>query len=277
MSRTIAKLLTGVVNTLTAPLSPRQRKRVIARVIEQLAEHDLREVETRRGTLKFHQLTSAFAASAVERFHTDEPETLAWIDGFKGGETLWDIGASIGVYSLYAALDEDLTIYAFEPSGFNFGLLIEHIAINDMGDRINPLCIALGRNSGLNKLHMAHASPGHGGNALGVARNQFRSFAPVFSQTVLAFSMDQLRERYGLTAPDHIKIDVDGIEPEIIAGARETLPEVKTLLMEIEGRSQEEIAETLERPLFAAGFEEQLSVRAAGSGRNRLFVNSSKL
>jgi len=34
-----------------------------------------------------------------------EPETLDWIDGFEENEVLFDIGANVGVFSLYAALD----------------------------------------------------------------------------------------------------------------------------------------------------------------------------
>ena len=36
-------------------------------------------------------------------FESKEPETLAWIDGFKKNDSLLDIGANIGMYSLYAA------------------------------------------------------------------------------------------------------------------------------------------------------------------------------
>lgn len=33
-----------------------------------------------------------------------EPDTIEWIDGFRLGETLWDIGANVGIYTIYAAL-----------------------------------------------------------------------------------------------------------------------------------------------------------------------------
>ena len=39
----------------------------------------------------------------VDTFATKEPETLEWIETIPQGSTFWDIGANIGLYSLYAA------------------------------------------------------------------------------------------------------------------------------------------------------------------------------
>ena len=36
-------------------------------------------------------------------FETKEPETLEWIDTIPKNSVLWDIGANVGLYSLYAA------------------------------------------------------------------------------------------------------------------------------------------------------------------------------
>lgn len=271
MSRSIARVVTALVHTVLAPLSARQRKRTIARVVDRLTSEDLATVDTRHGPLRFRQLRSAFTASAVERFHSDEPETLAWIDTFTAGDVFWDIGASIGVYSLYAALKPGVEVYAFEPSGFNFGVLVDHIALNGAGERVHPLCVALGRHDGLGELYMAQASPGHGGNALDRPENQYTSFTPVFRQSVLAFSIDGLRERYGLAVPSHIKIDVDGIEDDIVAGAIHTLPGVRSVLIEVQGRIEGERERRLEANLAAAGLIEDRAVRDGGTGRNRLY------
>jgi FkbM family methyltransferase len=272
MSRSIARFVTALVKTTVAPLSARQRKRVISRVIDALMTDDLAEVDTRLGKLRFRQLRSAFTASAVDRFHTDEPETLAWIDGFEAGASFWDIGASIGVYSLYAALKPGVAVLAFEPSGFNFGVLVEHVALNGMGELVQPFCVAIGlQRQALGALHMSQASPGHGGNALDRPENQYTTFDAVFRQRVLAFSIDGFREAYGLPAPTHIKIDVDGIEDDIIAGATGTLPAVESVLIEVQGRIEGERARTMETTLAAAGLVEDGAARALGSGRNRLY------
>ena len=38
-----------------------------------------------------------------DTFNSKEPETLEWIDSIPGGSILWDVGANIGLYSIYAA------------------------------------------------------------------------------------------------------------------------------------------------------------------------------
>ena len=58
----------------------------------------------------------------VDTFFTKEPETLEWIDNFEKKENLifWDIGANIGLYSIYNSLkNPKSTTIAFEPSSSN--------------------------------------------------------------------------------------------------------------------------------------------------------------
>ena len=62
----------------------------------------------------------------VKTFLTKEPETLEWIDSFDDSKKIifWDIGANIGLYSIYAALKyPDIEIISFEPSTSNLRVL----------------------------------------------------------------------------------------------------------------------------------------------------------
>jgi hypothetical protein len=56
-----------------------------------------------------------------------------------------------------------------------------------------------------------------------------------FKQGCVAFRLDDLVSSGGIPVPNHIKIDVDGIEPKVVAGAEQTLREraVKSLLIEV--------------------------------------------
>ena len=37
---------------------------------------------------------------------TKEPGTIAWIEGFTEDDVFWDVGANVGLYSLYAGIDD---------------------------------------------------------------------------------------------------------------------------------------------------------------------------
>lgn len=273
MSRTVARIINGFADVVTLPMSKRQKDRTRARVSEFLMKDNVRTVSTVHGKLKFYALRGAAVASAIDRFHQDEPETFFWIDEYvQPGDTMWDIGANIGLYSLYAAQKPDVTVYAFEPSGLNFSLLVEHVMLNHADKRIYPFCMALSDTTKIDHLHMGDFSTGHASNAFGVAQNQFEEFAPAFSQAVPGITVDGFCKLFGCVAPDHIKLDVDGIESLILAGATKTLKKVKTITIEVEGQNAELAEEMIEKPLFKAGFKEKTVHREKGSCRNRLYI-----
>ncbi len=273
MSRSLAKFLSACVVTVTTPLSKRQQRRTIARVVDNLNTNEVSIVQSRLGEFKLQSLKSAYAASVYERFHTDEPETLAYIEGFKPGDIFWDIGANIGIYSIYAALKNNVTTFAFEPSGFNYGLLVEHIALNNMSDRVSTFCLAFGDKTGCTSLHMRNTDIGHAGNSLNEVH--LRDADATFKQATICYRIDDFIRQFALPVPHHIKLDVDGVEPWILAGAGNTLPQVKTLLIEVEHENADKAESLIEPPLHQAGFAEDMTVRNSGSGRNRLFINKN--
>lgn len=273
----MATALKGFINLALLPMSRRQSQKTKAYIAIDLMRQGAREVVTPKGVLKFHALRGSGVASAVETFHTDEPETREWIDTYiKPGEILWDIGASIGLYSLYAALNENIKVFSFEPSALNFSLLVEHVALNRMGNRVTPLCIALAGDTRLDVLHMSLYDTGTAGNALGVPKTVCKTFEPVFSQGVLAFAGDDLREVFKLPQPQHIKLDVDSIEADILRGLQRTLPYVHSVIIEVIGSNAEDSAR-IEQSFAAAGLEEDISVRTKGSQRSRLYLNRKML
>ena len=75
-------------------------------------------------------------------FETKEPETLNWIRDFHYDDKLLDIGANIGIYSLYVAF-KGINVISIEPDSLNYALLNINIRINNYSDRIMPYCIAI--------------------------------------------------------------------------------------------------------------------------------------
>src|SRR5262245_23295686 len=79
----------------------------------------------------------------AQTFDTEEPDTVQWLDSIEPGDCLWDVGANVGLYSIYAARFKKCRVYAFEPESQNFALLIENIALNHVGENCQPACIAI--------------------------------------------------------------------------------------------------------------------------------------
>jgi len=102
-------------------LAPRSRARLQSDFTQKMIDSTL-AVETPKGTLSFVLLGKTSGGRAMTVL-TKQPATIEWIDSFQPGSVFWDIGASVGVFSVYAALATDTTIVAFEPAAVNYYLL----------------------------------------------------------------------------------------------------------------------------------------------------------
>ena len=171
-------------------------------------------------------------------FWIKEPETIAWIDGFATGSVFWDIGANVGLFSLYAASEHKALIRSFEPDHNNFLRIYDNQSINlDFGDVFYNSDIfeyAFSDFDGKSTFHVYKSGTGNSGGQIGEARHENgQSFTPAESYEVETYKIDTLAGRLGI--PNYIKIDVDGHEWRILQGAAVTLgnPEVKSVLVEV--------------------------------------------
>lgn len=179
-----------------------------------------------------------------------EPWTVNWIENYLcPGEVLFDIGANVGVYSLVAAkaTEGKALIFAFEPAFFNFASLCYNITLNNCQNCITPFQVALYSKTSLVNFNYSALSPG---SALHILGKIDESFDCVYEQPVLSYSLDEFIEKFNLPIPNHIKLDVDGVELEIIEGASKTLSDnrLKSLMIELNedsDRSDETIVDLL--------------------------------
>ncbi len=274
MSKTIASAIELFSRLVTAHMSPARRAAAKAIASERLSQ--IQTIQTARGTFQVW-CPSARSLHDPIGFGRDEPETIAWIDEhLQNGETLWDIGANIGLYTLYAALDPGVKVLAFEPGAASFANLVRNVELNRMGSRVSAYCIALSDHSGLDALHMANTESGHSMHAFGQLDTVIGTLQPKFSQAVIGYSVDDFRRQFDLPAPDHIKLDVDSIEAKILKGARGTLSQVKTVLVETYGAEREDGTNEIVEALLSAGFR-QAAGPDDGRHRNELFVNKGDM
>jgi FkbM family methyltransferase len=260
-------LLRGTLDTVTA-LLPRNGREHVRHVALSKMTLTLRTVDVRGIPL---HLESGAARLAL---HWMEPETIAWIEAsVKDGETLWDVGANVGLYTLWCAKRHPgCCVVAFEPNALTYPILVRHVIANGVADRVTALPIALsGGELSVETFRLSTMMPGLAPNQLDLAD------APPMWQgreaarySVVAGSADRLIPLLNLPRPDHVKLDVDGIEPLILAGATEALTRVRSVLVEDEHNRDR--FEAIEGPLRAAGLVEDLSFRGKGSGRNRVYL-----
>lgn len=251
----------------TALLPQNGRVHVRARAVSRLMQ-GLRTVDVRGIPLQLEM-----DAGADVSFHwSSEPETIEWLDeGMGEGRTLWDIGANIGLYTLWCAKRHpSCRVVAFEPNALTYPILVRHVIANGVADRVTVLPFALsGGPLSIEMFRLSSLLPGAAANQLEIGRTPPMSFGEVARYAVAATSADHLVELFRLTPPDLIKIDVDGIEPEILAGATRVLSTVRSVLVEDEHNTHR--LEAIERPLHAAGLVEDDAYRSRGSGRNRVY------
>ena len=167
-----------------------------------------------------------------------EPDTVGWIEALPGDACLWDVGAHIGVYSLRAAMRLGIRVLAFEPSASSFAALNENIRLNGMSERVRAYGVALAATTHLDTLNMTDPAAGSSNNGFGAETNQFGDAIDIrFRQGAVGFSIDDFVTVFGAPPPTHVKIDVDGIEAEILRGGRTVLsgPAVRSMIVEIEG------------------------------------------
>ncbi|MBL4690679.1 MAG: FkbM family methyltransferase [Rhodospirillales bacterium] len=72
----------------------------------------------------------------AETIKVKEPVTIEWIGSFNKSDTLVDVGANVGMYTLIAAVTRGVRVFAFEPEAQNYSLLIKNILRNQLSDLV---------------------------------------------------------------------------------------------------------------------------------------------
>lgn len=171
----------------------------------------------------------------VKTLFEKEPDTIEWLNSFEPESILYDVGANVGMYSIYAAMLRDVHVFAFEPESQNFALLNRNIFSNQLSEKVSAFPVALSDETAYDMLYLSEFGIGGSCHNFGESVNyDGNEFTAGFHQGCFATSMDTLIEEQGFMKPDYIKIDVDGLEHKVVNGATNILTEgVKSILVEI--------------------------------------------
>lgn len=189
----------------------------------------------------------------IETFFTKEPETLEWIDSFEKKDKIifWDIGANIGLYSIYSVLrNENVSTISFEPSTSNLRVLSRNISINNLENKIKILSAPLSNKE--NQFLTMNEGDFIEGGALNTFGENYDFAGELFDTKmkykILGTTIKNLLDNNILEIPNYIKIDVDGIEHLILEGAGEYLKDkrIKSLSIEINENFKEQYNKVIE-------------------------------
>lgn len=167
----------------------------------------------------------------IQTFYTKEPETLEWIDSFNYNENkkiiFWDIGANIGLYSIYAAIKwKNINIHSFEPSSSNLRILSRNVSINDFHNKIfiNPIAL---NDANQNKFQLMNETTFLEGSALHSFGSELnfegKKIDAKNRYKIIGLSINDYIKYLNQETPNYIKIDVDGIEHLILNGGQKIL------------------------------------------------------
>lgn len=214
----------------------------------------------------------------VDAFEPGSAEVVARLA--RGSRCFWDVGAYGGLYTLIAtAARPGLPAVAFEPLPENFEWLRSNLRANGLATVEAVQAAVHGGGSERSELWVPHDPwPSH--STLRPKPNADPARGRRLE--VPAVSIDGFRARRSGPAPDLIKIDAEGAETEILAGARRTLAECRpVILCELLPRSHEGLPE-LRRLLGESGYRwgavtavgveprAELEPEAGGAHRNHL-------
>ena len=151
---------------------------------------------------------------------------VTWLASFGPNDVFFDVGANIGGLSLMAAQLQGgrVPIVAFEPAFDSYAALVRNVLINDLGSVVTPLHVALFDETGIRPFYRSRLGAGSAFHAVGEALDdERRPFTPAAVERVLAYRLDDLVRDFGLPRPTRIKLDVDGFENKVMAGAVQVL------------------------------------------------------
>ncbi len=152
----------------------------------------------------------------------------------KPGMIVFDLGANLGFFSLYAA-SMGASVYSFEPEKENFNLLKHNINQNNLSDKIFPYNLAIAKDRKMMDLYLQDYDKQFASGMVTSSIELAKSFSneSYLTQSVSCISFSEAMTRTGCDTIDLLKIDCEGSEFEILESAEpEEYVKIKNIVME---------------------------------------------
>jgi FkbM family methyltransferase len=228
------KSLAGVaLRVLWQALNRVQHSGTFGRRVIEAATHPIRHRDLRimRGSMAGVRINlgGSFLRYLTGDAEPEVQEALAEL--IKPGQTVYDVGANIGFFTILCSrlVGPQGKVYAFEPIPENLVTLRHNIALNKL---TNVVVVeqALSASTGTAEMFVSPWSAFHSLDVAGASKRE--NHGPDGGQiTVATVTLDEFLQRDGVSAPDLVKLDVEGAELLVVEGMRETLRTVQPLLL----------------------------------------------
>ena len=170
-------------------------------------------------------------------------------------DNVWDIGANCGTFGFPAAVKSKCgEVLLIEADTWLCNVLKRTQRRSEFANfDIKILCTAVSNNIGTELFSIANR--GRASNTLGKYQGRSQMGGIRYSEVVTVFTLDSLIERF--TAPNFIKIDVEGAEMDVLHGAIDILKKYKPKIYIEVGNSTRDEVETF---LGLYGYEKSLTI-----------------
>ena len=152
---------------------------------------------------------------------------------------VFDIGANIGVFSVYASAQAE-RVFAFEPEQSNFKQLLKNIELNDLKN-IKTYKLAIGG-------HTGHINLSKGKFNKGASSTTYRVSDTTESVEICTFA--EAVRKTDVKTIDFLKIDIEGGEYELLENIPKIMFEnIEYIILEyhhVKGRSHKDLVRLLE-------------------------------
>jgi FkbM family methyltransferase len=222
------------------------------------------------------------ADKRASTFIEKEPGTTKWIQSFTKNDIFIDIGANVGIYTIFAA-DKASYVFSFEPHVGNFHQLCKNVYANKYNNVI-LYNLALSNRNGLMDFVYESLEIGAANNQLDIPENNIKNSNCLITKQWSYTLDDMVRVQPSIFETTKIKIDVDGIEYQILETAQQLIgggySKVKEIMVEYnigDGNKIEHLLKTFgfslkERQLTAGGLKRIANNDIMNIPHNMLFT-----
>lgn len=164
-------------------------------------------------------------------------------------KTVYDVGGHVGLMTLFfaRAVGQTGRVITFEPNLQNYQAILDHVELNGF-QNVTVIPMGLGHKRDTLTFFVSGQATAfgtaHPNRRLELARQG--NLSNFIHSTIEVDTLDNQISVNKLPWPDFVKIDVEGLEIDVLNGMRQTISQRKpALLIELHGQSEQAIVEFL--------------------------------